>query len=250
MNRLLGNDRPDAGQSTAGASGTGVEEGRTARKRRAIMDAAIEVFLQHGYVGASMDEVAARAGVSKQTVYKQFADKEHLFAEIILATATQGVDGFARAYADALQDATDARQALRDVAGYFVESLMQPDFLKLRRLVLAEADRFPEISGDWFERAFQRALVLLGESIAGLADRGMLREIPDPTLAAYQFAGLVMYKPLNQAMFAGTDARPAADELERIADQAVEVFLAAYGVPRRTGSAPSGAPSGGRRARS
>jgi TetR/AcrR family transcriptional repressor of mexJK operon len=71
--------------------------------------------------------------------------------------------------------------------------------------------------------------VLLGESMTRLADRGMLRKLPDPTLAAYQFSGLVMYKPMNQLMFAGTAAQPAAGELEHIADRAVEVFLAAYG---------------------
>lgn len=56
-----------------------------------------------------------------------------------------------------------------------------------------------------------------------------MRDLPDPTLAAYQFAGLVMYKPMNQVMFAGTHAGPAASELESIADRAAEVFLAAYG---------------------
>jgi AcrR family transcriptional regulator len=50
----------------------GVEDSRTARKRQAIIAAAWEVFLTHGYLGASMDEVAARAAVSKQTVYKHF----------------------------------------------------------------------------------------------------------------------------------------------------------------------------------
>ena len=95
--------------------------------------------------------------------------------------------------------------------------------------VVAEADRFPAVSGAWFERGFERSLVLLGESMARLAERGLLRELPDPTLAAYQFAGLVMYKPMNQVMFAGSGALPAADELEGIADRAVEVFLAAYG---------------------
>ena len=62
-----------------------------------------------------------------------------------------------------------------------------------------------------------------------LADRGLLRDLGDPTLAAYQFAGLVMYQPMNQAMFAGIGALPPADQLGRIADSAVDVFLAAYG---------------------
>jgi TetR/AcrR family transcriptional regulator, mexJK operon transcriptional repressor len=55
------------------------EEGRSARKRRAIMEAATTVFLGKGYLGTSMDEIAALAAVSKQTVYKHFADKEGLF---------------------------------------------------------------------------------------------------------------------------------------------------------------------------
>jgi TetR/AcrR family transcriptional regulator, mexJK operon transcriptional repressor len=204
---------------------------RTARKRRAIIKAATEVFLQHGYVGASMDEVAARAAVSKQTVYKQFDDKKHLFAEIILGTTTQGLDTLAQSYANTLDEVTDVRQAFRELARRLLDTLMRPDFLQLRRLVLAEADRFPEISGAWFEDAFHRALVLLGEAMTRLADRGMLRELPDPTLAAYHFAGLVMYKPMNQAMFAGAEARPAVNEFDHIADQAADVFLAAYGRP-------------------
>jgi len=216
--------------AAADAEAAGGEEvGRTARKRRAILEAATEVFLRNGYLGASMDEVAARAAVSKQTVYKQFEDKEHLFTEIILGTTAEVVDGFARGFANILEQATDVRHALRNLARRLLDTLMQPDVLRLRRLVLAEADRFPDISGAWFERGFHRSLVLLGESMQRLADRGMLRNLPDPTLAAYQFAGLVMYKPMNQVMFAGTHAQPAAGELERICDRAAEVFLAAYG---------------------
>jgi AcrR family transcriptional regulator len=204
--------------------------GRTAQKRRAILQAATEVLLRNGYLGASMDEVAARAAVSKQTVYKQFADKEHLFAEIILGTTAEIVDGFARDYASVLDQATDARQALRDLARRFLDSLLRPDVLQLRRLVLAEADRFPDVSGAWFQRGFHQTLVLLGEAMRRMADRGMLRDLPDPTLAAYQFAGLVMYKPMNQVMFAGTEAVPPAGEVDTIADRAADVFLAAYGV--------------------
>lgn len=205
-----------------------IDEGRTARKRRAILSAAAEVFLQHGYLGASMDEVAARAAVSKQTVYKQFADKEHLFAEVILGSNAQLGARLATLYG-ALDEASDAAAALRALARRFAADICRPDVIQLRRLVLAEADRFPDVSGAWFEDGFQRSLVLLGAALSRMADRGLLRELTDPTLTAYQFAGLVMYKPMNQLMFAGTAARPDDDELTRIADQAVEVFLAAYG---------------------
>jgi TetR/AcrR family transcriptional regulator, mexJK operon transcriptional repressor len=204
-------------------------EGRTPRKRRAILAAATEVFLQHGYLGASMDEVAARAGVSKQTVYKQFENKERLFAEIVLGTSDQLLDGLAQAYAETLDQATDAREALQALARRFLDSLTTASVLQLRRLVIAEADRFPDVCGRWFTVGFERSLETLGEALTRLTDRGLLRELPDPTLAAYQFAGLVMYKPMNRAMFAGTASAPPPGELDKLADQATEVFLAAYG---------------------
>ena len=205
------------------------ETGRSERRRQAIIQAATEVFVRHGYLGATTDEVAARASVSKQTLYKDFADKQHLFAEIILDTTVQLVDGLSDAAASTLDDAQDVRKALRDLADGFLRGLLQPDVLRLRRLVIAEADRFPEVGRAWFDRGFDRSLVILGEAMRRLADRGLLHNLSDPTLAAYQFAGLVMYQPMNQVMFAGTDALPPADRLDRIADAAVEMFLATYG---------------------
>jgi AcrR family transcriptional regulator len=205
-------------------------EGRTATKRRAIHAAATEVCLQHGYLGASMDEVAAKAGVSKQTVYKQFENKERLFAEIVLGTNEQLAEKLAKAYAETLDGATDAREALRALAFRLLESLTSDGILQLRRLVIAEADRFPEVCGAWFTSGFEKSLETLGHALSRLTDRGLLRPLDDPTLVAYQFAGLVMYKPMNRAMFAGTRQRPKPDELETLADRAVDVFLASYGV--------------------
>jgi TetR/AcrR family transcriptional regulator, mexJK operon transcriptional repressor len=71
--------------------------------------------------------------------------------------------------------------------------------------------------------------VTVGESLRSLAERGLLRDLGDPTLAAYQFAGLVMYQPMNQAMLAGSEALPPADRLSQIAESAVDVFLARHG---------------------
>ena len=111
------------------------ETGRSERRRQAIIQAAIEVFLRHGYLGATTDEVAARASVSKQTLYKHFADKQHLFAEIILDTTVQVVDGLSNAVASTLQDAQDVRKALRDLADGFLRGLLHCFFLVLQRLI-------------------------------------------------------------------------------------------------------------------
>jgi TetR/AcrR family transcriptional repressor of mexJK operon len=212
-------------------AGATADTGRSERRRQAIIQAATEVFLRNGYLGATTDEVAARAGVSKQTLYKHFADKQRLFAEIIMETTGQVVDELSHAVAGTLEGTQDVRAALRELADGFLRGLLQPDVLRLRRLLIAEADRFPEVGRAWFDRGFDRTLVILGEAMQRLADRGLLHDLADPTLAAYQFAGLVVYQPMNQVMFAGTDALPPADKLERIADAAVEMFLACYGRP-------------------
>jgi TetR/AcrR family transcriptional repressor of mexJK operon len=210
-----------------------VEADRTERRRQAIIEAAAEVFLRHGYLGATTDEVAARASVSKQTLYKYFADKQQLFAQVILDTTIQVVEELSSAVASTLRDAHDVRTALRDLADGFLRGLLQPDVVRLRRLVIAEADRFPEVGRAWFDRGFDRTMEIVGDALRSLADRGLLPNLSDPTMAAYQFAGLVMYQPMNQVMFAGTDAPPPASILDRIADSAVEVFLAAYGQERQ-----------------
>jgi AcrR family transcriptional regulator len=207
------------------------ETARSGQRRQAIISAATDVFLQHGYLGATTDEVAARASVSKQTLYKHFADKHTLFADVILDTTVNVVEGLADAVARRLENADDVPAALHGLAEEWMSGLLQPDVLRLRRLVIAEADRFPEVGRAWYDRGFGPALAILGDALQRLAARGFLRNLADPTLAAYQFAGLVMYQPMNQAMFAGTQDIPTAAELSRIAKSAVEVFLAAYGPP-------------------
>src|SRR3954453_12113204 len=66
--------------------------GRSAKKRRAILDAATEVVLQKGYLATNMDEIAALAAVSKQTVYKNFPGKETLFVEIVSNVTNRASD--------------------------------------------------------------------------------------------------------------------------------------------------------------
>src|SRR3954452_9970711 len=113
-------------------------ESRSARKRRAILEAATAAFLRNGYLGTSMDEIAAAAGVSKQTVYKHFADKERLFQEIVTTTVDAASDPV-QAEVRSLQDSGDLEAALRALARRQLGKVMQPRLLALRRLVIAEA---------------------------------------------------------------------------------------------------------------
>ena len=101
------------------------DQPRSARKRRAILEAATTVFLNNGCLGTSMDEIAALARVSKQTVYKQFADKERLFVEIVTNTVNEIGDPVYEEVLN-LADSGDIEADLRDLARRLLEGVMQP----------------------------------------------------------------------------------------------------------------------------
>lgn len=202
-------------------------DGRSARKRRAILDAATEVFLKGGYLGTNMDEIAALSAVSKQTVYKHFASKEALFIEI--------VGGMTTGAGDIVHNDVEQLGKDEDLADYLIEYALRqltvvltPHIMQLRRLVIGEVTRFPDLARVLYERGPARAMKMLAAVFEGLAARGLL-QFDDPGIAAEHFNWLIMSAPLNQAMLLGDDAIPSAKELRRNAEAGVRVFLAAYG---------------------
>ena len=201
--------------------------GRSARKRRAILEAATEAFLRNGYRDTSMDEIAEMAAVSKQTVYKHFADKERLFFEIVSSTVDEVSDPIHELVTN-LQDSGDVEADLRDLARRQLAMVMQPKLMRLRRLVIAEAGRFPELGHTFHERGPGRTISALARAFERLAEQGVL-QLEDARLAAAQFNWLVMSIPLNEAMFFGDAVSPPSRSLNRYADAGVRVFLAAYG---------------------
>jgi TetR/AcrR family transcriptional repressor of mexJK operon len=205
-------------------------ESRSDRKRKALLLAATEVFLDKGYDSTSMDDVAAKAAVSKPTVYKYFSDKERLFAEIVRAT-TGEIDELVRLVIETMARQTSVESGLILLARHFLTALMRPRVLRLRRLVMANADRFPDVGRSWYEQGFERVLATLAISFQGLAERKLLH-VDDPLLAANHFVGLLLWIPINKAMFTG-DHRSSPDELERFAVAAVHAFLAGYGPTNR-----------------
>jgi TetR/AcrR family transcriptional regulator, mexJK operon transcriptional repressor len=207
-------------------SATAQDGTRSERKRGAILDAATTLFLRNGYRGTSMDEIAALAAVSKQTVYKHFADKERLFSEIVVATVGEISDPV-HAEVRRLEHSADVEADLRGLARALLRMVMQPRILQLRRLVIGEAGRFPELGRVFYEQGPGRTISALATVMERLADRGVL-QVDDPRLAAAHFNWLVMSIPLNRAMFLGEDRPPARAQLNRYADAGVRAFLAAY----------------------
>lgn len=199
---------------------------RSAQRRAAIIDAATTAFLRKGYPATSMDEVAAAAAVSKQTVYKHFGDKETLFTHIIQRLMTSADEAIQQASA-ALGDSTDLSHDLRVLARVLLESLRRPQVLQLRRVVIGEAERFPELGRTYWDLAFQRGIDSLAEGFARLTERGLLAAA-EPDVAAHHFAGMLLWVPINRAMFCGTGTAPRPEELDRLVDATVEAFLTAY----------------------
>jgi TetR/AcrR family transcriptional regulator, mexJK operon transcriptional repressor len=220
-------------RSKAPTPATAGDEPRSIRKRGAILDAATTLFLRNGYRGTSMDEIAALARVSKQTVYKHFADKERLFAAIVTAAVDAAGDPVLED-ATALADSDDLAADLRDLAREQLALVMQKRLMQLRRLVIGEANRFPALGRAFYERGVGRSTAALAAAFKRLTARGLL-EAHDPELAAAHFNWLVMSAPVSRAMLLGDAAIPTAAELDRYADGGVRAFLAAYGPPDRAG---------------
>lgn len=192
----------------------------------AIREAAARLFLEKGYQGTSMDEIAAAARISKQTIYTHFPSKEQLFADLVLGN-TERVEEFADGLVRTFRAADGLEDGLRRVARLYAGVVVQPEVLLLRRLVLAEAGRFPDLARAYYERVPERVYGVLAALFEELSNTGRLR-VDDPWLAAQHFAWLVLGIPLDRGMFLPPDEATRGIGVEALADAAVRVFLAAY----------------------
>ncbi|MBV8928162.1 MAG: TetR/AcrR family transcriptional regulator [Mycobacteriaceae bacterium] len=200
---------------------------RSERKRQTILAAGQELFLSNGYQGTSMDQVAASAAVSKQTVYKHFGEKRELVFAIV-AEILDSTVGSIRERIAALSDTADLQADLLAFAGDYLRAVLQEPVVQLRRLVIAEAIRLPELAQLYYERAPTRTLAALAEAFAGLHDQGAL-STPEPATAAEHFAFLIIGRPIDQALFSGAGQVLANIDLDSYARAGVTAFLAAYG---------------------
>jgi TetR/AcrR family transcriptional regulator, mexJK operon transcriptional repressor len=208
------------------AAGNAESPSRETRKRAAILEAAQRVFFANGFVGASMDQVAATAAVSKQTVYKHFSDKKALFREVVTNVVRVRDGGIAPDFLSTGEGPIGDR--LRIFARHFLKGVMQPDVLKLRRLVIAEAGRFPELGQSFYDLGPRRAAAQLGLALGEAAARYAVT-LEEPELAAEHLLSLILSIPLNQAMLLGDDYSFTDAALDGYADEGVAAFLRAYG---------------------
>ncbi|MFI6908428.1 TetR/AcrR family transcriptional regulator [Nonomuraea sp. NPDC050394] len=192
------------------------------RKREAIIDAAKVEFLKEGYTAASVDAIASRAGVSKPTIYKHFGNKERLFLAVIGGILPQTYAHLEPCKSKIAQ-ADDLRTALISLITEWAEILLRPDIMALRRLVIGEIDRFPQLGKAWYRISDKMNNEPLVEAFEILHERGRI-SVPDPALAVRQLVAATIGVPQLVRTF---DADAEVD-LEEIITSGVDLFLARY----------------------
>ncbi|MGO9741766.1 MAG: TetR/AcrR family transcriptional regulator [Roseiarcus sp.] len=197
-------------------------------KRQQILDGARTVFLSDGFDGASMNDIARVAGVSKGTLYVYFESKEQLFEALIRHDKEQQPERLA--LSSPPQD-TDARQFLGLYGRRLVAIMTKPEMIAQVRMVIAATGKFPRIGQAFYEAGPCYGVRVLSGHLKTLVDRGEL-EIDDIEVAALQFLEMSKAGLLNRVLF-GAAERLAPEEIGARVDKAVDVFLEAYGARRR-----------------
>jgi AcrR family transcriptional regulator len=192
-------------------------------KRNAILMAAAVLFLEQGFEPVSMDAIAAKAGVSKRTVYSYFDSKSVLFSSILIAHCSS-MGGIA------LPDHAaghDPRRVLTEFGRVFVRMITSPRAVALQRVIFREADRLPEVGRVFFQNGPQRYIAKLSEYLKQADAEGRLK-IDDPTGAAYLFMSIVK-GPFHLQQLCGLIDEVPASAIERAVKSAVDFFLKANG---------------------
>jgi TetR/AcrR family transcriptional regulator, mexJK operon transcriptional repressor len=206
---------------------------RAERNRKRILDAAQSSFLSAGYEQTSMDTVAATAGVSKQTVYSHFGTKEALFIAMTEGMISAAVAAQTAAVPEPAPD-TPIADWLLSHARVQLGTATNRQLMQLRRIAIAEAERFPQVGAALFDAGPARAISRLSHIFAGWHAQGRI-QAPEPDRAAATFNWLIMGGPTSEAMLLGAPTFECSDAIERHARESVRVFLAAY-APIRDGS--------------
>lgn len=193
------------------------------RKRRMELAAIAEkVFLKHGFAETTMQMIASEAGSSKETLYRHFASKEALFAELISARAA-AIAGPETALAS---DAPPER-ALTELGMSLMHVLAKGDTSSLFSIVVAEAHRDPDLAGIFYQRGPGATLERLTEYLRSAVHRGQLK-CPDPRRAAKLFIGAVISHHHLHALIGQPSRKVSNAEMRDHVQAAVEMFLSHY----------------------
>ncbi|MBT1444920.1 TetR/AcrR family transcriptional regulator [Shewanella sp. JM162201] len=201
-------------------SSTAAVLSRTEQKRQAILEAAIELFCGQGFPNTSMDEVARLAGVSKQTVYSHYGNKDDLFIAAIEAKCVMH-----DITPEMLADISNPQRVLRHFAQRFGEMIVSGEALTVYRACVSQADTHPEISRLYFAGGPGVMLILLGDFFRRVEEAGAYR-FGNPRHAATRLC-LMLFGERRLRMELGLAPEDTDDERREYLNATVDMFLAA-----------------------
>jgi AcrR family transcriptional regulator len=191
-------------------------------KRRQILDGARKVFAEQGYERATVDQIAARAGVSKATVYNHFEDKQALF----VAAVVELCNDLGSSVPSGDDRTGDVEQELRTLGEEIMTLSLSPGAVSLYRQAIAEAQRIPEIGRLVFERGTVSVQQMVARHLSRWSESGALR-IDDPRSAAVAFIALCQGDLLIR-MRLGVLERPVDEQVRETVRRAVTIFARAH----------------------
>jgi AcrR family transcriptional regulator len=190
-------------------------------KRRQILDGARKVFMDLGFDGASMGEIARSAGVSKGTLYVYFADKNRLFEAIVEEEALeQGKVAFN------FDPERDVTTTLMEFGQAYIQLLCRPGGGSATRTVMAIAERMPDVGRRFYNNVVALTIARLARYLEVRAGLGDL-EIDDCQLAATQFMQMCQASLFMPFLFQAAPA-PSAERIAEVVKSATRMFLAGY----------------------
>jgi AcrR family transcriptional regulator len=190
-------------------------------KRRQILDGARKVFMDLGFDGASMNEIARSAGVSKGTLYVYFADKNRLFEAIV---EDEALEKSKIAYN--LDPGRDADTTLREFGRAYIGAMCRPGGGSSIRTVMAIAERMPEVGRQFYENVLAKTINRLADYLQAHVGPDDLA-IDDCGLAAAQFLQMCQATLFLPFVFQAEPA-PSAERIARVVDSATRIFLETY----------------------
>ncbi len=196
-------------------------------KRQQIVEAAVTLFMAHGYGSVSMDAVARSAGVSKATLYAYFTSKDALFATIIGDACRERTEDDATFPTEV----SDIGAALTTIGDRVLHFLLQDRKLAIYRMTVAEATRFPELGEAFMVNGPQRFVERVAHWIGLQIAAGHLAAA-DPRIAAEHFLALLRTMMFMRATLCQGPA-PTEDEIAANVAAAVATFLRAFGAPEK-----------------
>jgi TetR/AcrR family transcriptional regulator, mexJK operon transcriptional repressor len=230
--------------STAQSETAAAPMHRGEKRRQEIAAVAELVFFEQGYAETTMQAIAARAGASKETLYRHFGSKEDLFAEVVSVRARTFLEDMDARF----QRPGSVADVLRSLALKILDTMVGRDAISLCRIVVAECPRYPELGIAFMAAGPDRVRTRLTDFLAEATGRGEL-SCADPACAARIFLGAVMTSFHLAHLVLPQDPPISRLQIRSHVDEVMATFMGRYAAGARPGATPPApAEDGGRQA--